>query len=202
LRKIADKVVPETITLKEVLEIPDYHATLKVQIYNNKIYTNKEITEERNIQIMKQLSETLKYHSLPNTVFAYCTQDHTPDINCLLFTHAIQPYTNNRNIPAPCFTFDEYSPTSAIEKISHENAAKSLYENSKKYMDSYNNWDKKEDKVTFVGLVNDDNDRIENTRFTNLTNNIEQMIINTTVPVTSENYISRDSLASYKYLLT
>jgi hypothetical protein len=200
LQNISEKVVPPNISLKEILDIPNYHATLKVQIINNKIYTNKAITEERNIQILNQLRETLKYYELPNTIFAYCTQDHTPDKNCFLFSHAIQPNCNSKNIPAPCFTFDEFTPTDAIEKIYYDDAIISLYNHASTYMKSFETWEKKTDTVVFIGTLNADNDRINNTNFGKI-EKVEQIIKNNPYPITRENYISREALAQYKYLL-
>jgi hypothetical protein len=200
LQNIANEVVPEFISMEEVLAIPDYHATLKVQIFNNKIFTNKEITEERNIQILNQLRETINCHELPNTIFAYCTQDHTPNNNCVLFSHAIQTNVPNKNIPAPCFTFDDYTCTHAVERMKYEDSRISLYENARLSMETFESWNKKEDTIIFIGTLNDDNDRIENTQFGEI-KNVNQIIKNNPGPMSFENYVPREALIQYKYLL-
>jgi hypothetical protein len=199
LKNITDVVVPTTIGLDEVLKIPNYHATLKVQIWNNQIYTDKTITEERNIQVLNQLRDTLKEHLLPNTTFAYCTQDHTPDEDCFLFTHAVQLNTNKKNIPAPCFTFDEYTAVYSKEPMHYDNVRQSLYEVSKPFMESIDTWNQKKDAIIFVGTLNNDNDRLANTNFGNIPN-VEQIIINNGNYI-NDKYITREDLANYKYLL-
>jgi len=199
LTNITDIVVPRTIEIEEVLKIPNYHATLKVQIWNNQIYTDKVITEERNIQILNQLRDTIKEHTLPNTVFAYCTQDHTPNDDCFLFTHAVQLNTNKKNIPAPCFTFDEYTAVYAKEPMHYDNVRQSLHDVSKPFTESFDAWNEKKDAVIFVGTLNDDNDRLANTNFGE-TPNVEQIIVNNGNYV-NDKYISREDLATYKYLL-
>jgi hypothetical protein len=201
LREIANKVVPKKITMHDVLSIPNYHATLQVQIWNGQLYTKTSVTEERHISILKQLRDVLLTYDLPNTVFAYCTQDHSPNTNCPLFTHALlanEPA--NKNIAAPCFTFDEYTADCSEKPMVYDEVRRSVQDTALPYMESESRWKTKEDTLVFVGSVNDDNDRSTNTRFTNSLDPVQLWIHNHNHTV-NDKYVSREALAQYKYLL-
>lgn len=199
LTQIAAAVVPGSIPISEVFQIPYYHATMKIQIWNNEIYTERPITEERHMQILKQLANTLALHSLPNTVFAYCTQDECPDLNRFLFTHAVLTTHYTRNIAAPCFTFYDWNIEGVTDILRYEDTKQSLYNVSIGYMTNLEEWNKKEDELTFIGALTEENYRIQNTQFGEL-RGVKNNVINNLNP-SLQTYIKREELAKYKYLL-
>ena len=199
LKNIAISTLPEKIEINEILNIPNYHATFKVQIYNNEIYTDIQITEERNVQILNQLRDMLKIYTIPNVIFAYCTQDYCPDDNSYLFTHAKLLHSNTKHIVAPCFTFDYYMEKTEGNNITYVESKKSLYDNSIRYMNDFDIWNNKVDEIVFVGSLTDTNDRINNTNFKNLKEVIPTIIDQSAG--SGENFIQREELIKYKYLL-
>jgi hypothetical protein len=199
LTQIAAAVVPGSIPISEIFRIPYYHATMKIQIWNNEIYTERPITEERHMQILKQLADTLLVHTLPNVVFVYCTQDGSPDQNRYLFTHAVLTTRYTKNIAAPCFTFYDWNIEGVTDILRYEDTKQSLYNVSIDCMANANAWDQKEDALTFIGALTEQNYRIQNTQFGEL-RGVKNNIINNLNP-SLQTYIKREELSKYKYLL-
>lgn len=198
LNHIAEKCVgPKNITLKEILELPTFHASCKIQIFNNKIYTSTEITEERNIQILNQLEEVLKYYSLPNVVFVYNTMDQYSYTNWShpIFTHAkINNSPDCRHILAPCYSFDFLYKIH--EKIPYEVTYNNIKIASEPYMDSLESWSKKESKITFIGALY--KDRTVNSKIIT-PNNVETNIVDKSY--FNSAYSDMSELSKDKYLL-
>jgi len=198
LEKIAESVViPKTIRLEEILSIPSFHASVRIQILNNKIYTSHIITEERNIQILRQLVETAKHHKLPNAIFVYNTTDQYtyPYWSHPIFTHSkIYGHPACNHILAPCFSFDYLNTHD--KNIPHEDTYKNLISSGEPYLKNTDSWDKKEDKITFIGSLY--NDRKINTQFPS-TKNVDINIINKSQ--WDINYTPMEELTKYKYLL-
>jgi hypothetical protein len=197
LKEIAEKCVPQKILLEEVLKIPLFHASVAIQIHNNKIYTSLPLTEERNIQIVRQLVETTKYHQLPNVIFIYNTMDQYsyPSASHPIFTHSkISCSKDCRHILAPCASFDYLNKKNS--KMYHEEQRLDIISKAESFMVTKDVWSKKENKVTFVGNLY--KDRIINTRFPYI-DGVEPNII--CVRQDQTYYTDMSELPKYKYLL-
>lgn len=198
LKSIAEKCVgSKKLTVKQILELPLVHASCKIQIFNNKIYTSTHITEERNIQILRQLEEVLKNYSLPNVIFVYNTMDQYSYTNWThpIFTHAkINNSPDCNHILAPCFSFDFLYKVK--EKIPYEITFANIKKASSQYMESLGSWNKKESKITFIGALY--KDREINSQFSN-SPDVDTLIVNQSY--FDKKYSEMSELSKYKYLL-
>lgn len=197
LKEIAEKCVPEKLSIKEILNIPLIHASVMIQIHNNKIYSYKKTNEERNIQILRQLHETAKHHNLPNVIFVFNTMDQYsyPWCSHPIFTHAkLMSYPNCRHILAPCFSFDYLYKHK--EKIYHEDSMLDILNKSQSYMTNIETWLKKEEKVSFIGGLY--LDRKINTNFPTI-KGVDAHIEDKSM--WDEKYTNMSELSKYKYLL-
>jgi hypothetical protein len=199
LTNISKATVPQNIPMKEIINMPNFHASMKIQIWNNEIYTPGVIMEERCTQILNQLKEVLLVHKLPNVVFVYCTRDCSPDFNKYIFTHAIISGMPTNNIAAPCFTFYDWNINGITDILKYEDTKESLRNVASNYMVNLDEWSKKEDTLIFVGALTEENHRIKNTAFGEI-NGVTNIIVNS-LNVSKDTYISREELAKYKYLL-
>jgi hypothetical protein len=197
LKQIAESCVPNIIKKEEIINMQIYHASCKIQIHNNKIYTSVPVTEERNIQILRQLEEVTKYHELPNVIFVYNTMDQYsyPNWSDPIFTHAkIKGSSACYHILAPCFSFDYIYQ--GKEKLQYEKIYDNIREKTESYMKNIESWNKKQDKLTFIGSLYED--RKINTLFP-VMSKVEALIIGNSMH--NEKCIDITELCRYKYLL-
>lgn len=167
----------------------NFHNLLKIRIEDNyPVVVGGDLSESRQFSIFRMIVETCKRFKVENLTLVYCTSDRS-NYSTSVFSHA--RLRGQRNLLAPCFTFDSYEegPQSLVIK----------------YEDTYNRlitshqltWSEKKDTCIFVGHVGNNNNRLHNTsvypRKTNLLVHSQQ--------ASSENFIQREYLSNFRYLL-
>lgn len=201
--KIVKKILPKSINIQYILNIKKNPQTIFVQIYNNEIYLLNPLIEERHFMIINQLKDCLKKYKIDNTIFAYNTMDQYYNLNDYIFTHSLVDNSKSNHILAPCFTFDSYPEQMSNNFIKYASTYESLLSSSEYYSKSLTNWNEKKNNVVFVGSLTDNNYRIHNTNFSNnFSNNfIVKPIVKNLSADSGNNFISREELIKYKYLL-
>jgi hypothetical protein len=169
---------------------------LKLQILNNKLYVidaeyiSNSLMEQRQYSLCKMIENVCNNYKLPNVIFTYCTHDRTPDVNGSFFTHARLKNISSRNILAPCFTFYGYP-----EK--EPNIIKKYSETYEYLLNNSKSWNLKQNILCFVGSITNSNYRKENTTVSPI--DVEVLINNQGAD--SKNFINREYLSNFKYLL-
>lgn len=184
-----------TYCLEEIID----SKYLTIQILNNQIfilnaeYLNNGKMEERQNSICKLLNKITNKQKLPNIILNYCTHDRYNNTNGAVFTHARLKGIKTKNILAPCFTFYGYPENSSIlnKIIKYEDTWQNL-------IDIQKDWSDKENNCIFVGSLTDANYRIINTNL-NFNNDIKLLLKNQGAD--SKEFVSRNELKNYKYLL-
>ena len=197
--KIVKKILPRNIDIQNVLNIKKIPQTIFVQIYNNEIYLLKPLIEERHFGIINQLKDCLKKYKIDNTIFAYNTMDQYNNLKDYIFTHSLVDNNKSNHILAPCFTFDSYAEQTSNNFIKYDSTYGSLLTSSEHYIKSLTNWNEKKNNLVFVGSLTDNNYRIHNTNFSS--NCIVTPIVKNLSADSGNNFISREELIKYKYLL-
>lgn len=197
LSDIADWCIGDNYyTLSDILNNP--YAPLKLEIRNNMVniisverLPNGDI-EQRQLSMIKMIESICSKYTIPDTTIAYCGWDRSPDLNGAFFTHSRKRGHKSKNILSPCFTFYGYPERdpSIIKEY------KTSWDDLIKYPKEP--WIKRENKCVFVGTITQWNNRLDNTTIS-LNSNIELVLYNQ--PADSKNFISREDLTKYKFLL-
>lgn len=196
LDKITNWSLPlENYYLNEINNLP--HNFLKIEINNNiptpitfEVLPNGHM-EQRQQSIFSMIKKVCEKFEIPNTSFVYCTHDRSP-FDGPFFTHAKLKNTITKNIIAPCFSLDSYPEgPNSITKY-YEDTYLNLIESSNL------EWDKKENSCIFVGHIGENNNRLDNTNIL-LNENVKLQLFNQ--QSTATNFINREDLSKYKYLL-
>lgn len=171
---------------------------LVIQIHNNQVYIvgaeylKNGFIEQRQYSILKMLENVCKRHTVSNVIFSYCTKDRCNSPNESTFTHARLKDSYSKNILAPCFTFYGYPEKNPDVITTYENSWNNLVNRA-----NQTNYKNKQDALIFVGSLTNENHRITNCKITS--DKVDVVIKNQAAD--SKNFINREDLVDYKYLL-
>ncbi len=195
-----DKIVGRCLTsdsyrVSDILTMPSNW--LKVEIRDNVpmiIGCEKlpdGLIEERQGSVFKMISETCRVKQIPNLILAYCTHDRPP-FDGPFFTHARIKGSGTKAILSPCFTFDAYPQGPNSDLVSYSETFEKLVSIGGL------KWRDRKDSVAFVGHIGDNNNRLYNTDLS-FDSPVSLSLINQ--QASSSNFVSRESLNEYKFLL-
>lgn len=192
LNEIADWCLgDESVSFDFLEKFPG--TNLKIKITNNvpeilscEILSDGEI-EQRQESIFRMVLQACQQYKIEDLILIYCTTDRNYSPKGI-FSHARLAGTNN--LIAPCFTFDGYYERAENIFVDYKTSHSNL-------ISSKMNWENKEKSCCFVGHVGDNNYRDYNTSIE--LSDIKMKIYNQ--QSTSQNFINREDLTKFKYLL-
>ena len=184
-----------TYKKEEILSLPQNYLVIeiaknKVKVVKQQLLPNGEM-EQRQFSMLKMVEIICSKYEIPDIIFGYCGNDRTPDINGPFFTHSRLRGQKTRNILAPCFTFYGYPERDP-------NVIKNYYESWKELLENRIEWESKKNSCMFIGTVSEHNNRLGNTSMS-FNEQLSLEIINQAAD--SKNFITRDFLSNYKFLL-
>ena len=168
---------------------------LTIQILNNKChiiraeYLSDGKMEQRQYSICKMIEKVCSEYTIPNLIFSYCTHDRTNNLHGSFFTHARLKGVRTKNVLAPCFTFYGYPEKNSDIITKYADTWELLF--NKKI-----NWENKKENLIFVGSLTHNNYRESNIPF----NSSISVLVNNQ-GADSPNFLSREYLTNFKYLL-
>jgi hypothetical protein len=184
---------------EEILNLPGYYLVVEIRSNHPSVLKCERLPngqmEQRQFSMFRMIENLCSKHQIPDLVFGYCGHDRSPDTNGPFFTHSRIRGTRGRNILAPCFTFYGY-PEKDPEIIKEYSQTWNELIDSDLRRETH--WEHKEDSCVFVGTISEYNNRLDNTTLS-LDFGLDLSLINQSAD--SSNFISRESLSKYKFLL-
>lgn len=189
----------ETYSREEIMNLPPHYLIIEIRSNNPSVLRCEKLTngnmEQRQFSIFEIVKKVCSNYKIPDLIFGYCGYDRSPDLNGPFFTHSRLRGIKTRNILAPCFTFYGYPERNPeVIKLYTDSWSELVRFRSEKKIE----WKDKRNTCVFVGSVSDYNNRLDNTTLA-LDETIDLEIINQ--PADSKNFITRESLSKYKFLL-
>uniref|UniRef100_A0A6C0I3P9 Glycosyl transferase CAP10 domain-containing protein n=1 Tax=viral metagenome TaxID=1070528 RepID=A0A6C0I3P9_9ZZZZ len=196
LKQIVNNILPARIDITKVINNTNFHATLKIQIWKNKIFIEHPVIEDRHHKILQQLKDLVSQYSIPDVIITYNTMDQYsyPKLDDYIFTHARLNGQISNHILAPCFSFDKQEKKDTLVK--YDSIHESICRKAEPYLANLETWSTKQNNLAFIGGLYED--RKINTTFLHI-NNVTPMILNQSQ--WSPNYIDQEEMIQYKYLL-